>query len=108
MLKKIVTAKTNYLSIILHVMVAVVLFAVITISIFLLLYFFLDKGFGSDPNKTSRFSTFMAFYFPLIVMSFLIIFGMVEKAKQLQFEKAKTYLITLIISSILYLYFWLN
>ncbi|RIV73690.1 hypothetical protein D2U88_01225 [Flagellimonas aequoris] len=108
MLKKIASSKTNYLSILVHVIGALTLYAVITISIFLLFYFLLDEGFGSDPNRTSRFSTFMVFYFPLICISSLIILRVVEKAKQTQFEKAKTYLITLIISTALYLYFWLK
>ncbi|PNQ72163.1 hypothetical protein C1T31_12615 [Hanstruepera neustonica] len=108
MLKRILSAKINYLSILIHVIGALFLYAIVAISIFFLFYFFLDKGLGTNENKTNGLATNLIFYVPLFVISSLMVFRAIAKAKKSQHEISKTILIALIISIACYLYFWLN
>ncbi|MCF1423149.1 hypothetical protein [Mangrovimonas futianensis] len=108
MFKRISSAKTNFISILIHIIGALTLYAIAVIIIFFLFYFFLDKGFGSFENRANRLAINLIFYFPLIAVSFLFTVRIIRKAKKGQFELSKTTLIALIISVVFYLYFWLH
>jgi len=106
--QKILSAKTNYRSILLHTIGFLFAYFALAILIFLMFYIFLDKGFGSYENSNNRLATNLIFYFPLCFVSFIIINRIVIKVKKSLYENSKTNLLALLISLITYLLFWLN
>ena len=108
MLKKILSARTNVLSICLHAIVFAIIYISSSILIFLTYYFILDKGLGSSPEKTNKLATNLIFYLPLIVISRPLIIRSLKMAYKTEFETSKTNLISCIIAIALYAYFWLH